>query len=132
MKKKEINRVLDFLYQYKLALLEKVSEKVMETLDQDGDIQYSLGNFAIEDFMDSQAMRLSHLNMMILEFQHQLEGAVEYEKLRTSVYEIPKQHLKTKVPYYLNSIAPDALKWVHLEKVEDDLYYLFVTYKTES
>lgn len=127
MDTKHLNKIIDFLYQYKTALTEKVMEKISEFGGVGEEIQYSLGNFAVEDFMDNNAMRLSHLNVLIMELQHQLdEQTVQYERLCTEVHEIPKDQLKTKIKYYIEGIPPSDLRWVNLEKIAEDTYYLIV------
>ncbi|RME77780.1 MAG: hypothetical protein D6785_12430 [Planctomycetota bacterium] len=133
MDKKKLNKMLDFLYQYKMALIEKIADKVNEFCGQDDEVQYSLGNFAVEDFMDNHAMRLSHLNVLLMELQHHMDTEeMRYERLATQVYEIPKSQLKHKIKYYLDSLPPSSLEWVHLEKVSDEEYYLIITRKVEA
>lgn len=133
MERRDISRVMNFLYQYKKAMLEKVLDKMDQFVTDDDPNQYTMGNFAVEDFMDNHAMRLSHLNVLYCEMHNQMEEQTpRYERLETEVHEIAKEDLKTRVKYYTELVPPADLKWINLEKVSDDEYLLFIVRRVDA
>ncbi|RME04951.1 MAG: hypothetical protein D6805_01295 [Planctomycetota bacterium] len=132
MDKVKLSKIVNFLHQYKNALVEKALDKISEFGGEEDDMQYSLGNFAMEDFMDNNAMRLSHLNVLICELQNQLEEQThKYEQINTEVYEIKRHQLREKIKFYTERIPPAELKWLHLEKVSENLYLLIIVRRVE-